>query len=101
MLGVYSAQTNRIFPIQAAKKDGTLVLLLRPIREYLNSFEIVMGAFKKEAGDELLVAENEGHAGVRRLLLSRDWVCLRPLRSGEHPPVPGASRLRKYNSRMA
>jgi len=82
MLGVYSAQTNRIFPIRAAKKDGTLALLVRPIKGYLDSFEDVMGAFEEEAGDELWVAEEEGPAGVRRLLLSRKWVCLRPLRSG-------------------
>jgi len=82
MLGVYSALTNRIFPIQEAKEDGTLALLLRTIRGYLRSFEDVMGAFEEEAGDELLVAEEEGPAGVRRLLLSRKWVCLRPLGSG-------------------
>ena len=82
MLGVYSALTDRIFPIHKAKKDGTLALLLHHIKEYFSSFEDVMGDFEKEAGDELRVAEKEGPAGVRRLLLSREWVCLRPLRSG-------------------
>jgi len=82
MLGVYSALTNRIFPLRIAKADGTLVLLLRPIKEYLESFEEVMDKFEREAGGELQAAKDEGRVGVRRLLLSREWASLRTLNSG-------------------
>ena len=81
MLGVYSALTNRVFPIEVVNRDGTLVLLLHRIMLFLERFEDVMERFEEEAGDELPEAEEEGRAGVRRLLLSREWASLRPLKS--------------------
>ena len=80
-LGVYSALTNRVFPLEIAKRDGTLVLLLHHIREFLDGFKVLMKNFKKEAGDELQEAEEEGRVGIRRLLLSREWASLRPLKA--------------------
>ena len=80
MLGVYSALTNRVFPIEEVKEGGTLVLLLHHIKLVLVRFEDVIKDFEEEAGDELVEAE-EGRAGVRRLLLSREWACLRSLKS--------------------
>ncbi|KAG0131500.1 hypothetical protein HOY82DRAFT_485191 [Tuber indicum] len=73
MLGVYSALTNRVFPLDAVDRQGTLVLLLQPIKVYLRSFDDVMREFDKEAGYELQEAEEEGRVGIRRLLLSREW----------------------------
>ena len=81
MLGVYSALTNRVFPIEEVEEGGTLVLLLHRIKLFLVRFEDVIKDFEEEAGDELVEAEEEGRAGVRRLLLSREWVCLRSLKS--------------------
>ncbi|PUU82764.1 hypothetical protein B9Z19DRAFT_966530 [Tuber borchii] len=81
MLGVYSALTNRVFPLEMAKEDGTLILLLHRIRAFLNGFKGLMKDFEKEAGDELQEAEKEGCAGIRRLLLSREWACLHPLQA--------------------
>ncbi|PUU82758.1 hypothetical protein B9Z19DRAFT_1074162 [Tuber borchii] len=81
MLGVYSALTNRVFPIEEVEEDGTLVLLLHRIKLFLTRFEDVMKDFEEEAGDELRGAEEEGRVGVRRLLLSREWACLRSLKS--------------------
>jgi hypothetical protein len=73
MLGVYSALTNRVFPIDVVDRQGTLVLLLQPIKVYLRSFDDVMREFEEEAVDELQEAEEEGRVGIRRLLLSREW----------------------------
>ena len=73
MLGVYSALTNRVFPVRVAKADGTLALLLHFIKRVLKGFGGVMRGFKKEAGDELRAAKKEGRVGIRRLLLSREW----------------------------
>ncbi|RPA93926.1 hypothetical protein L873DRAFT_1815275 [Choiromyces venosus 120613-1] len=83
MLGVYSALTNRVFPIEVVDKKGTLVLLLHHIKTYLEKFEYIMEKFEEEAGDELAEAEEEGRVGVRRLLLSREWACLGSLSSLE------------------
>lgn len=88
MLGVYSALTNRVFPVNVAKEDGTLALLLHRIRVFLKGFKELMRDFREEAGDEeLQAAEEEGRVGIRRLLLSREWVCLQPLRA-RHGAVP-------------
>ena len=73
MLGVYSALTNRVFPIEEVEEGGTLILLLHHIKLFLVRFEDVIKDFEEEAGDELVEAEEEGRAGVRRLLLSREW----------------------------
>ncbi|PWW73511.1 hypothetical protein C7212DRAFT_347014 [Tuber magnatum] len=81
MLGVYSALTNRVFPKEAARENGTLVLLLHRIKLYLQKFDAVMRDFMKEAGDELKEAEEEGRVGIRRLLLSRNWASLGSLKS--------------------
>jgi len=81
MLGVYSALTHRIFPLKIAREDGTLVLLLHRIRVFLKGFKCLMEDFKKEAGDGLREAEEEGRVGIRRLLLSREWACLHPLKA--------------------
>ena len=80
MLGVYSALTNRVFPVQVAKEDGTLALLLHRIRRVLKRFERLMQDFREEAGDELEAAEEEGRVAIRALLLSREWDCLQLLR---------------------
>ena len=84
MLGVYSTLTDRVFPIEEAKEGRTLVLLLRPIKKYLrgSTGSRALGAFKKEAGDELRDAKKEGHVAVRKLLLSREWKSLPLGRSG-------------------
>ncbi|KAF8474163.1 hypothetical protein BDZ91DRAFT_349622 [Kalaharituber pfeilii] len=37
-LGKYSKQENKIYPLEDAKEDGVLVLLLRRIRQYFDSF---------------------------------------------------------------
>jgi len=79
MLGVYSALTHRIFPLQIAKEDGTLALLLHRIRVFLKGFKDLVEDFEEEAGDELQEAEEEGRVEIRRLLLSREWACLHPL----------------------
>ena len=81
MLGVYSALAHRVFPSRVAKKGGTLALLLHHIRAFLGGFKVLMKQFKKEAGDELQEAEEEGRVGIRRLLLSREWACLHPLQA--------------------
>ncbi|CUS11181.1 unnamed protein product [Tuber aestivum] len=81
MLGVYSALTNRVFPKELARQGGTLALLLHNIMLYLVGFDYVMREFENEAGDELKTAEEEGRVGVRRLLLSRKWSSLEPLKS--------------------
>ena len=81
MLGVYSALMDRVFPLEAVDRKGTLVLLLHRIKLFLAKFEDVMNDFEEEAGDELVEAVGEGRAGVRRLLLSREWACLRSLKS--------------------
>ncbi|PUU82757.1 hypothetical protein B9Z19DRAFT_1120143 [Tuber borchii] len=73
MLGVYSALTNRVFPVSVAKADGTLALLLNFIKRVLKGFGGVMRRFKKEAGDELRAAKKEGRVAIRSLLLSREW----------------------------
>ncbi|KAG0638355.1 hypothetical protein HOY80DRAFT_888064 [Tuber brumale] len=79
MLGVYSALTNRVFPIQSVDRDGTLVLLLHRIKLFLENFSGVVHKFEEEAGDELQEAEEEGRVGIRRLLLSREWDSLSSL----------------------
>ena len=81
MLGVYSALTDRIFPLQIARANGTLVLLLHRIGDFLDVFKGLVKDFKEEAGDELAEAEEEGRVGIRRLLLSRKWACLHPLQA--------------------
>jgi len=77
MLGVYSSLTSRVFPGKGAKIDGTLALLFRPIGKYFHESKSkkVMLAFTLEAGPELQEAKSEGHNGVRKLLLSREWAC--------------------------
>ena len=81
MLGVYSALTDRIFPLQIARANGTLVLLLHRIGGFLDGFKGLIKDFKEEAGDELQEAEEEGRVGIRRLLLSREWACLHSLKA--------------------
>ena len=81
MLGVYSTLTNRVFPLQIAKEDGTLALLLHRIRVFLKGFKDLAEDFREEAGDELQEAEEEGRVGIRRLLLSREWACLHSLKA--------------------
>ncbi|PUU82763.1 hypothetical protein B9Z19DRAFT_327540 [Tuber borchii] len=81
LLGVYSALTNRVFPLQIAKEEGTLALLLHRIRVFLKGFRDLVEGFEEEAGYELQEAEEEGRVGIRRLLLSREWACLQPLRA--------------------
>ena len=100
MLGVYSALTNRVFPIEVANRDGTLVLLLHRIKLFLLRFEDVIKDFEEEAGDELVEAEEEGRAGVRRLLLSREWASLRSLKpEGKSAlSISKASRFCCYDS---
>jgi len=87
MLGVYSALTNRVFPVQIAKEDGMLALLLHRIRVFLKGFKDLVQDFREEAGDELLVAEDEGRVAIRILLLSGQWDSLQPLQAG-HQAVP-------------
>ncbi|PUU82762.1 hypothetical protein B9Z19DRAFT_1074171 [Tuber borchii] len=81
LLGVYSALTNRVFPLEIAEKDGTLVLLLHRIRVFWKGFRGLMKDFEEEAGYELQEAEAEGRVGIRRLLLSREWACFHSLRA--------------------
>ncbi|PUU82760.1 hypothetical protein B9Z19DRAFT_327503 [Tuber borchii] len=78
MLGVYSSLTGRVFPFNVASKNGILALLLHPLKGFWKGRECVTRKFKREAGDELQATmEREGCAGVRRLILSREWDCFR------------------------
>ena len=75
MLGVYSSLTGRVFPFKLASEDGTLALLLHRLKRFWKGPECVTRKFEREAGDELEAARREGCAGVRRLVLSKEWNC--------------------------
>jgi hypothetical protein len=81
MLGIYSKLTSRVFPRRLAREGGTLILLLREIKQYFAPFEGITERFEREAGQDLTEAKKEGPGAVRRLLLSREWKSLQVVRN--------------------
>jgi hypothetical protein len=72
--------TNRVYPLEDAKSNGTLCLLLNHIKKYFRPFNKIIDEFKDETSDDFVAARDKGPAGIRRLLLSREWECLKTIR---------------------
>ena len=95
MLAIYSKCMSRVFPRERANDRGTLILLLRLIKQYFGNFATVFGEFRSEVGAGVVKrAREEGPDAMRKLLLSREWRSLRGIRAMPNILPPGFRRPR-------